>query len=85
MAIKSKVKKSKLYANKERTSNKAVICARVSTVDQEDNHSLIAQRNRLVEYCKRNNLQIIKEFEIVESSTKGDRPKFQAMLQFIEE
>ncbi|QED23042.1 recombinase family protein [Candidatus Deianiraea vastatrix] len=85
MAIKSKVKKSKFSVNKERTSNKAVICARVSTTDQEDNHSLVAQRNRLIEYCKRNRFEIIKEFEIVESSTKGDRPKFQEMLQFIEE
>ena len=85
MAIRSKVKKSKFSVNKGRSSNKAVICARVSTTDQEDNHSLVAQRNRLIEYCKRNNLEIIKEYEIVESSTKGDRPKFQEMLKFIED
>jgi predicted site-specific integrase-resolvase len=47
MAIKSKVKKSKLSSNKERGSNKAIICARVSSESQEDNHSLDAQTHNL--------------------------------------
>jgi site-specific DNA recombinase len=85
MAIKSKVKKSKLSSNKERGSNKAIICARVSSESQEDNHSLDAQTHNLNAYCKKNNLEVVKEFRIVESSTRGDRPKFKEMLKFIED
>ena len=85
MAIKSKVKKSKLSSNKERGSNKAIICARVSSESQEDNHSLDAQTHNLNVYCKKNNLEVVKEFRIVKSSTRGDRPKFKEMLKFIEE
>jgi DNA invertase Pin-like site-specific DNA recombinase len=69
MAIKSKIRKSKSLVHKERTSHKAVICTRVSTTEQEDNHSLKAQRDRLIDYCKRHGFEIIREFEIVESST----------------
>lgn len=52
---------------------KAVILARVSTKEQEDGHSLAAQKQRLAEYCQRKNLNVIKVFEIIESSTKGKR------------
>jgi len=63
---------------------KAVIFARVSTQEQEtDGHSIDAQIAKLREYCKKNNLTIIKEFEVVESSTKGDRPEFNLCLDFI--
>jgi DNA invertase Pin-like site-specific DNA recombinase len=37
------------------------------------------------EYCKKNDLIIIKEYSIVESSTKGERPEFNKCLQFIRE
>jgi site-specific DNA recombinase len=61
---------------------KAIILTRVSTKEQEDGHSLDAQRSRLQEYCKRKGLEVMKTFDIVESSTRGDRKEFQAMLAF---
>ena len=61
---------------------KAVIFTRVSTRDQEDGHSLNAQLKRLREYCNKHNLDIIKEFEVSESSTIGDRKQFKEMIKF---
>ncbi len=64
---------------------KAVIFSRVSTLEQEqDGHSIDAQIAKLREYCKRNDLDIIKEFEVVESSTRGERPEFYKMIEFVE-
>lgn len=63
---------------------KAIIFARVSTQEQEtDGHSIDAQIHKLREYCKKNSLTVIKEFEVVESSTKGERPEFNLCLDFI--
>ena len=64
---------------------KAVILARVSTKDQEEGHSIQAQTDRLRAYCGLKGLEIIREFVIVESSTRGDRPEFHKMLDFIKE
>lgn len=64
---------------------KAVIFARVSTQEQEQGESINGQTDRLLEYCKRKNLQIIKSFSIVESSTKGDRKEFQEVIEFIKQ
>jgi site-specific DNA recombinase len=61
---------------------KAIILARVSTKEQEEGHSIAAQRQRLVEYCARKGLKVIKTFELVESSTRGERREFTAMLEF---
>lgn len=61
---------------------KAVILARVSSKEQEEGHSIRAQIHRLEEYCARNEMHVIKTFEIIESSTKGDRRKFMDMLKF---
>jgi site-specific DNA recombinase len=61
---------------------KAIILARVSTKEQEEGHSIAAQRQRLVEYCARKALKVIKTFELVESSTHGERREFAAMLEF---
>ena len=61
---------------------KAVILARVSSKDQEHGHSIDAQLMRLREYCKRQNLEIIGEYSITESSTRGERKKFNDMLAF---
>lgn len=63
---------------------KAVILTRVSSKEQEEGHSLSAQNTRLIEYAKRKGLDVIKSFEIVESSTRGDRKKFNAVIQFCE-
>ena len=54
-----------------------------ATKEQEDGHSLVAQLNRLHDYCERKNLDIIQEFSIVESSTRGERPEFQKLISFI--
>lgn len=63
---------------------KAVIFARVSTQEQEqDGHSISAQITKLREYCHRHNLEIIKEYEVVESSTRGERPEFYKMIDFV--
>ena len=63
---------------------KAVIFARVSTQEQEaDGHSIDAQIAKLKEYCNRNDLEVIKEYEVVESSTRGERPEFYKMIDFV--
>ena len=61
---------------------KAIIVARVSTKDQEEGHSIAAQRQRLLDYCARKDLEVVKTFEIIESSTRGERKEFMAMLDF---
>jgi DNA invertase Pin-like site-specific DNA recombinase len=60
----------------------AIILARVSTKEQEEGHSIAAQRQRLLDYCARKGLEVVKVFEIVESSTRGDRKEFRAMMDF---
>ncbi len=62
---------------------KAIILARVSTKDQEEGYSIAAQKHRLQQYCERKNLEIIRTFELVESSTHGDRKDFAKMIDFI--
>jgi site-specific DNA recombinase len=61
---------------------KAIILSRVSTKEQEEGHSIAAQRQRLIDYCARKGLVVIRTFEIVESSTRGERKDFTAMLDF---
>ena len=61
---------------------KAIILARVSTKEQEDGHSIAAQKQRLTEYCERKGLTVVRVFELVESSTRGERREFTAMLDF---
>jgi len=39
---------------------KAIILARVSTKEQEEGHSIAAQRQRLVDYCARKGLAVVK-------------------------
>jgi site-specific DNA recombinase len=61
---------------------KAIILSRVSTAEQQEGHSIDAQKARLREYCQRKDFQVIKEFEIIESSTRGNRKEFHEMLDF---
>lgn len=61
---------------------KAVILSRVSTKDQEEGHSLPAQITRLKDYAKRKNFEVIKVFQIIESSTLGKRKEFMDMINF---
>ena len=61
----------------------AVLLRRVSTVMQEkDGNSLQNQQEMLTQYCSRKDLTIIKDAELVESSTKGERKKFMANLNW---
>ena len=62
---------------------KAVILARVSSKEQEDGHSLEAQNANLKLYAVCKGLKIIKEFMIIESSTKEERPEFRRIIEFV--
>jgi site-specific DNA recombinase len=61
----------------------ALILARVSSVEQEAGHSLEAQLSNLQEYALRHDLEVVQVFRIIESSTKGHRPEFERMIEFI--
>lgn len=63
---------------------KAVIFTRVSSKEQEEGYSLNAQLKRLQEYCKKTGLEVVREFEVSESSTIGDRKKFHEMIKFVQ-
>lgn len=63
-------------------AQKAVILTRVSSREQEDGHSIDAQKHRLLLYCQRRGLEVLRVFEITESSTRGDRRKFMEMINF---
>ena len=75
--------KPKKTTNNQRATDGIILC-RVSSKEQEDNNSLPAQRNRLLEYCKRKDLKVIGTYSFTESSTRGDRPKFRKMIKEIE-
>lgn len=64
-------------------ATKAVILSRVSTREQEEGYSIEAQLDRLREYCRKKNLRVVKEFVVVESSTKGERRKFMEMIAYV--
>jgi DNA invertase Pin-like site-specific DNA recombinase len=67
----------------KKSPQKALIFARVSSVNQAEGHSLNAQVSRLREYCKQNNLEIVKEFSFIESSKTGDKKEFLEIINFI--
>ena len=60
---------------------KAIILARVSDKKQDSNE---AQVIRISDYVKYRDLEVWKTYEIEESSTKGDREKFQEVVKEIE-
>jgi site-specific DNA recombinase len=63
---------------------KAVIFARVSTQEQaQEGYSIGGQVERLTEYCKRNNLDVIEVFKVSESSTKGEKKEFNRMINLV--
>jgi len=64
---------------------KAVILARVSSREQEEGKSIDAQLDNLKKYCQRLSLDIIKTFQITESSTQGERKRFFEMIEFVKE
>ena len=62
---------------------KAVVLVRVSSEEQEQGYSLDAQLANLQSYAERKGLEVIQVFRIIESSTKGHRPEFERMIEFI--
>lgn len=61
----------------------AVIFARVSSERQETGASIDAQHETIEKYCEEKGFNIIKEFIITESSTRGDRKQYHEMLNFV--
>lgn len=61
----------------------AITFCRVSSEKQERGASIDAQKESIYNYCVEKGLKIIREFEITESSTRGDRVKYNEMLDFI--
>lgn len=64
---------------------KAIILARVSSKEQEDNNSIPAQTRRLNEYAVRFGLEVIDTYQLVESSTKANRTKFTEIIKRIKQ
>lgn len=66
--------------------NNAIIYARVSSKDQEnEGFSIPAQLKLLKEYAAKNNFAILEEFTDVETAKKAGRTEFNKMLKFLEE
>ena len=59
---------------------KAITIARVSTDEQEE-YSPAAQNTRMLDYCQRNDLDVLNSFEITESSTRGKRKGFMQIIE----
>ncbi len=65
---------------------KAVILARVSTKEQEEQgHSLPAQIRRLQEYAKRKDFEIAETFSFSESAGDKIRKKFEQVIHYLKE
>jgi len=62
---------------------KAILLARVSSKEQEEGQSIPAQVRRLREYAEKNQLSVIHEFQLTESSTKNTRKEFDKILGLI--
>src|SRR3989344_6153418 len=63
---------------------KSLILARVSTREQaEEGQSIPAQTRRLTEYVVKKQLDLLRVFEITESSTHDTRKKFDEVLDLI--
>lgn len=61
----------------------AVLLARVSSREQAEGMSIDAQTENLRNYCARKGLNVSKTFQLVESSTKSERKKFEEMLRYV--
>lgn len=61
---------------------KAIAVSRVSSKEQEEGYSIAAQKRRIQEYCARRGLELIKVFELVESSTVGNRTQFMEAIRY---
>ncbi len=64
----------------------AIILARVSSKDQEEQGTSIpAQVSRLEQYAKKLDFEVLKTYELTESSSKENRAKFEKLLKFVNE
>ncbi|MBV7440760.1 recombinase family protein [Weeksellaceae bacterium TAE3-ERU29] len=64
-------------------NKKAIIYTRVSTTEQKNfGHSLDQQRELLLQFCEKNNIEVIKLFEEDYSAKNFDRPEFKKLLKF---
>jgi site-specific DNA recombinase len=65
-------------------TSKAILYVRVSTDEQaEKGHSLAHQEERLRNYCKTNNIEVVAFFKDDHSAKSFDRPEFKKLLAFI--
>ncbi len=65
---------------------KAVILARVSTKEQEDQgHSLPAQIRKLEEYAEKHNFEVVETFSFSESAGSKIRKKFEEVLKYLKQ
>lgn len=62
---------------------RAVILTRISSKEQQEGHSLDAQRGNLERYAANKNMNVVRSYSLVESSTKRQRPEFDEMIKFI--
>ena len=62
---------------------KAIILARVSSKDQEENNSIPAQIRRARDHAVRSGLEVINEYPLTESSSKANRTKFNEIIKQI--
>ncbi len=74
---------SSIISFPQQTNIKAIILARVSTREQQDGYSIDAQLHRLKTYCEHKKLNVVKTFQIIESSTNGDRKEFMKMIAYV--
>lgn len=74
---------SYLKKNIKNVPMQAVLFARVSSTEQERGDSIDAQMKTVRDYCVQQNIPILAEYKITESSSHGERKKFYEMIDFI--
>src|SRR3970040_1834111 len=73
-------------ANVPSTAREAVLYVRVSSKEQEkEGFSIPAQRKLLTEYAIQHGLQIVREFEDIETAKRAGRAAFGEMVAFLQE
>jgi len=62
---------------------KAVIMCRVSSDEQAKGYSLGVQLEQLTNYCKRNDIEVVKHYREDHSAKNFNRPEYQKFLQYV--
>ena len=66
------------------TGKRAILYRRVSTTEQKDTgSSLSSQKEHLNNFCNRNDIEIIKDFEEDFSAKNFIRPEFRKLFEFV--